>query len=199
MTDPVAQEIRSAVKVTWWLVLLRGIFAVIFGVLVLAWPAATALAIIVIYGIFAIADGLIEIALGFGLAGRPERRGLLFLQGVLSIVAGVIALVWPGITAVVALYLIAIYAIVIGLVELAGSFQLRREGIKRWWYHLISGALVVILGLILFIGHPVRGILALLWVLGILAIVSGVSLIAGAFIARKDLRELDRSIGRHAG
>lgn len=191
MSEPVAQEVRSLVKAAWWLVLLRGIFAVIFGILVLAWPGATALAIIVVYGIFAIADGIVEIALGLGAAGRPDNRWLLLLQGALSIIAGVVALVWPGVTAVVALYVIAIYAVVVGIIEIGGSVQLRRDGLNRWWYHLLSGGLAVVLGLILLIGHPVRGILALLWVLGVIAIVNGLALLAAAFVARRDLRELE--------
>ncbi len=193
-----ADQAKSFVRTVWWLVLLRGILAVLFGILVLAWPGATALAIVVLFGIFSIVDGITSLVIAFR---EREKKGkaLLIVQALVSIAAGIVALVWPTITAVVLLYVIAFWAILLGILEIVASFELKGLGLKRWWWHTLSGALGVVLGIILIAAHPAQGILALLVALGVLAIVNGVSLIIAAIAARGDVKELQHLIDARVG
>jgi uncharacterized membrane protein HdeD (DUF308 family) len=186
MTRPfdISAQVTSTARRFWWLLLVRGIFAVIFGVMAVAWPAPTALALALVFGIYAIMDGVASIALGFHERKAGEKWGATIVLGVLSIAAGIIALVWPVITALALLYLVAFWAIVAGIMSVAGAFGLRRAGIRHWGWTLIFGVLSVIFGLVLLIGNPVDGILGLIWAIGIFAIVEGIALIAGSFAVR---------------
>ena len=185
-------EARSMLKTLWWLVLLRGILAILFGIAVLAWPKATVVVFVALFAIFSLLDGILDIVLG--VQARGERgRWLIFLQGALAIIAGIIALVWPSITAVVLLWLVALWAIFSGVMEIAGSLELRRLAQPRWWWHSVAGVLAIVLGAILLFGNPVRGILAILWAVGVLAIASGIALVIAALISRRSINELSRT------
>ena len=118
-------EARSILKTLWWLVLLRGILAILFGIAVLAWPKAAVLVLVALFAIFSLLDGILDIVLGVQAKGE-RGRWLIFLQGALAIIA--IALAWPDITAIVLLWLVAIWAILSGAMEIAGSLELRRLG-----------------------------------------------------------------------
>jgi uncharacterized membrane protein HdeD (DUF308 family) len=181
-------EARSILKTLWWLVLLRGILAILFGIAVLAWPKATVVVFLVLFAIFSILDGILDIMMGVQAKGE-RGRWLVFLQGALAIIAGIIAVVWPSVTAVVLLWLVALWAILSGAMEIAGSLELRRLGQPRWWWHTVAGVLAIVLGAILLFGNPTRGILAILWAVGVLAIASGIALIIAAVIARRAVNE----------
>ncbi len=185
-------EARSVLKTLWWLVLLRGILAVLFGIAVLAWPKATVVVFVVLFAVFSFLDGILDIVLGVQAKGE-RGRWLIFLQGALAIIAGIIAVVWPSITAVVLLWLVALWAIFSGVMEIAGSLELRRLGQPRWWWHTVAGVLAIVLGAILLFGNPTSGILAILWAVGVLAIASGIALIIAAVITRRGINELDRA------
>ena len=185
-------EARSMLKTLWWLVLLRGILAILFGIAVLAWPKATVVVFLVLFAVFSLLDGILEIMMGVQAKGE-RGRWLSFLQGALAIIAGIIAVVWPSITAVVLLWLVALWAILSGVMEIAGSLEVRRLGQARWWWHTVAGALAIVLGAILLFGNPVRGILAILWAVGVLAIASGIALVIAALIARRAVNELYRA------
>ena len=185
-------EARSILKALWWLVLLRGILAVLFGIAVLAWPKATVVVFVVLFAVFSFLDGILDIVLGVQAKGE-RGRWLIFLQGALAIIAGIIAVVWPSITAVVLLWLVALWAIFSGVMEIAGSLELRRLGQPRWWWHTVAGVLAIVLGAILLFGNPTSGILAILWAVGVLAIASGIALIIAAVITRRGINELDRA------
>jgi uncharacterized membrane protein HdeD (DUF308 family) len=181
-------EARSILKTLWWLVLLRGILAILFGIAVLAWPKATVVVFLVLFAVFSILDGILDIMMGVQAKGE-RGRWLVFLQGALAIIAGIIAVVWPSVTAVVLLWLVALWAILSGAMEIAGSLELRRLGQPRWWWHTVAGVLAIVLGAILLFGNPTRGILAILWAVGVLAIASGIALIIAAVIARRAVSE----------
>ena len=148
-------EARSVLKTLWWLVLLRGILAVLFGIAVLAWPKATVVVFVVLFAVFSFLDGILDIVLGVQAKGE-RGRWLIFLQGALAIIAGIIAVVWPSITAVVLLWLVALWAIFSGVMEIAGSLELRRLGQPRWWWHTVAGVLAIVLGAILLFGNPTQ-------------------------------------------
>lgn len=173
--------VRSALHRSWWLLLLRGIAAVAFGVLTFVWPQISLLTLILVYGIYAVADGalaLIAAVRGGGFA----PRWWLALGGVVSILAGVLAFALPGLTALVLVYLIGFWSITRGVLEIIGAVRLRKE-IANEWSLGAAGALSVILGLIL-VFMPGAGAMGLLWLIATWAVLFGLLLIWVAFRVR---------------
>src|SRR6185312_6734764 len=130
----------------WWVLAVRGGAAVLFGLLALIWPGITVLALVLLFGAYALVDGVL--ALYTALADRPAaqgRRGWLALEGVAGVLAAIGAFVWPGITALVLLYLIAAWALVTGVAEILTAIRLRRE-IEGEWLMILSGPLSIVFG-----------------------------------------------------
>ena len=173
--------VLSAASGNWWAVLFRGIAAVLFGLAALFWPGLTLFVLVAVYGAFALVDGVFAIVAGIR-AGSESRRWLLVAEGALGVLAGLAALTWPGITAVVLLYIIALWAISSGILRIVAAISLRRE-IDNEWTMALSGALSIVLGVILAI-LPGVGLLSLTWLIGIFALAVGGSLIGLAFKVR---------------
>jgi uncharacterized membrane protein HdeD (DUF308 family) len=160
----------------WWSVALRGVLAVAFGVVAWIWPDITLHALVLLYGFYALVDGLLALAaLLVGGSLVRERRGWLIVEGVAGIAAGVIAFLWPGITALVLLYLIAAWAIATGVLEIAAAIWLRRE-LRGEWLLALGGVVSVLFGVFLIV-RPGEGAIAVVWLIGLFAIVFGVALI----------------------
>jgi uncharacterized membrane protein HdeD (DUF308 family) len=160
----------------WWAILLRGVCAVLFGLSAFVWPGVTLAALVLLYGAYALVDGVL--AVGWALVRRQAGAfpwGVL-LAGLGSIAVGVLTFLWPGLTALALLYLIAAWAIVRGVFEIIAAYHLRRE-IDNEWLLALSGALSVVLGVVLLVA-PGAGALALLWWIGAFAIAFGVVTIA---------------------
>jgi uncharacterized membrane protein HdeD (DUF308 family) len=164
----------------WWLLLLRGIASIVFGVLAFVWPGLTLVALILLWGAYAIADGGIALwAAISGKGGEIAPRWWLAIVGIVGLLAGLVAFVSPGLTALVLLMFIAGWAIVIGVLEIWGAIQLRKEIEGEWWL-VLSGLLSIAFGALLF-ARPGPGALALVWVIGAFAILHGCTLIGLAF------------------
>jgi uncharacterized membrane protein HdeD (DUF308 family) len=163
----------------WWAIVLRGVFAVLFGLGAFLWPGITLAVLVLLYGAYLLADGILAVV--WALAGRragPFPWGV-FLAGLASIVGGLAAFFWPGLTALVLLYVIAAWAIVRGVFEIIAAFHLRRE-LTNEWLLALNGALSVLFG-ILLIAAPGTGALAVLWLIGTFAIIVGVVMIVLGF------------------
>ena len=154
----------------WWLVLLRGICAIIFGVLTLMWPGLSLLTLVVLYGVFALFDGGLAIGAAI-MGGAPAPRWWLALVGVLGIGAGAVTLMWPGITGIVLLYFIAGWAIAAGVFEIVGAFRLRKEIEGEWWL-IAAGVLSVLFG-VLILMFPGAGALGIAFAIAWFAILYG--------------------------
>jgi len=164
----------------WWLLMLRGIAAVAFGILAFIWPGITLLALTYLFAAYALIDGVFALGAAiFGHTGGMVPRWWLAVVGIIGILAGLIAFAWPGMTALLLLLLIASWAIVIGALEIVGAIRFRKEIEGEWWL-IISGLLSIAFGVILFV-QPGSGALALIWVIGIYAILAGGSLIGLAY------------------
>ncbi len=164
----------------WWTVALRGVAAIALGILALFAPGAAYLSLVLLFGIYAIVDGVLALSL----AGRGARplRGSLVVRAIVSIAAGFITLLWPGITGLALLYVIALWAIFAGIVEVTMAIQLRKH-IEHEWLLGIEGALSIGFGILLFIA-PLAGAVVLgLW-LGAYALVIGGMLVATGFRLR---------------
>ena len=174
--------VKSALHRSWWLLLLRGIAAVAFGVLTFVWPQISLLTLILIYGIYAVADGILALIAAIR-GGGIAPRWWLALGGVVSILAAVVAFAWPGLTALVLVYLIGFWSIMRGVLEIVGAIRLRKE-IPNEWSLGLAGAPSVIFGLILVFA-PGAGVMGLLWLIAAWAVLFGLLLIWVAFKVRK--------------
>jgi uncharacterized membrane protein HdeD (DUF308 family) len=179
------QPVLPMLAGNWWALLVRGIVAVLFGLVALFWPGLTLWVLILFFGAYALVDGIFAIVAG--IRGTGGRRWLLFAEGALGVLAGLVAFFWPGMTALVLLYVIAFWAILTGIFEIVMAISLRRE-IENEWLMALGGVLSVIFGLILAV-LPGVGLLSLVWLVGIYAIVFGVSLIVLGFRVRGHRRE----------
>src|SRR5256885_4424651 len=123
----------DALARNWWVVALRGALAVLFGVLALVWPAITIGVLVLLFGAYALVDGVFALGSAlFGGARVEGRRAWLILEGVVGVAAGIVAFVWPGVTALALLWVIAAWAIITGVLEIATAIRLRRELRGEW-------------------------------------------------------------------
>jgi uncharacterized membrane protein HdeD (DUF308 family) len=163
----------------WWAIVLRGVFAVLFGLGAFFWPGITLAVLVLLYGAYLFADGIMAVL--WALAGRragPFPWGV-FLAGLVSILGGLATFFWPGLTALVLLYLIAAWAIVRGIFEIIAAFHLRRE-LTNEWLLALNGVLSVAFGVLLIVA-PGAGALAVLWLIGTFAVVVGILMIILGF------------------
>lgn len=161
---------------SWWALLLRGIAAVLFGVLAFVWPGITLTVLVLLWGAYAFVDGAFAIAAGIRSHGENRRWWVLLLEGILGVAAGIVAFAVPGITALVLLMLIAAWAIVTGVFEVVAAIQMRKY-IKGEWLLILAGIASILFGVLLFI-NPSAGALAVIWLIAAYALVFGVILIA---------------------
>ncbi|HET9175161.1 MAG TPA: HdeD family acid-resistance protein [Pseudolabrys sp.] len=168
----------------WWLLLLRGIAAIVFGILAFIWPVITLLTLTLLWGAFALADGILALWGSIsGPGGQAGSRVWLAIVGICGILAGLLAFAWPGITALVLLVFIAVWAIIIGVMQIWGAIQLRKE-IEGEWLLILSGLLSVAFGVLLLV-QPGAGALAVVWIIGWYAILAGCIYIALALRLKK--------------
>jgi uncharacterized membrane protein HdeD (DUF308 family) len=160
----------------WWTLAIRGVLAVLFGLAALIWPGITLRVLVWLFGFYAVVDGLLALAaLLVGGRRASGRRGWLLVEGVAGIAAGVFTFLWPHITALLLLYLIAAWAVVTGLLELAAAVVLRRE-LRGEWLLALAGVLSVAFGILLAV-RPGEGAIAIVSVIGVFAVVFGVALL----------------------
>ena len=160
----------------WGWIVVRGIAAVIFGVLALVLPGITLAALVLLWGAYALADGIIALIAAFRIRDRGKPFWALLVVGILGIAAGILTFIWPGMTAIVLLAFIAAWSLVMGIFQIIAAVRLRKS-IENEWLLGLSGLLSVIFGVLMLI-NPGAGALAVIWVIGAYAIVFGVLLIA---------------------
>jgi uncharacterized membrane protein HdeD (DUF308 family) len=186
---PTAADLAKAARAIWWLVLIRGVLAIIFGVIALIHPGVAFVALVFTFAAFAFVDGIINIVHAVRVRNRDKRWGWLLVQGILSVLAGAVAFVFPlaaGVTlGIFALSLIGVYAIMMGISGIPAAASLVDGGRK------VLGFIVAILSILLGIAlivivfvSPLNGIVNLIWVIGVYAIIIGVVLIVAAIQAR---------------
>jgi uncharacterized membrane protein HdeD (DUF308 family) len=167
----------------WWALALRGLAAILFGVLAFVWPGITLWALVLLFGSYMLVDGIFAIVAAVRAARREARWWLLLIEGVLGVLAGLVAFFWPGLTTLALLYFIAAWAIVTGILEIVGAIRLRQE-IEGEWALGLSGALSVLFGILLVVIPAPAGLLSLVWLIGAYALAFGVLLLVLAFRVR---------------
>ena len=175
-------SVRIRLVRNWWVLALRGLIAVLLGLCAFVWPAVALAVLVVLFGAFTLIHGLFTVWLAVGERRQSQRWWLLLIEGLVSIAVGVITFVWPTLTIVVLLYLIAIWACITGLLEIVTALW-RWRTLKQEWPLLLVGAISLLLGLILLF-RPAVGALALLWLFGAYAIIYGVLLLVFALRLR---------------
>ena len=179
--DAHAERLSSMLAGNWWAVALRGLAAIIFGLLALFAPGPTMLSLVLLFAATMLVDGVLNLIIGLRSVRRHERWGVFVLQGLASLAAAAVALLAPGVTVLAFVYLIAAWALVSGILALVAAVRLRHDH-GRWWLAL-SGVLNVLGGIALAV-VPLIGALVLTWWLGAYALVFGVTLLVLAFRLR---------------
>jgi uncharacterized membrane protein HdeD (DUF308 family) len=178
----------SVLTRNWWALALRGILAILLGLAAIVLPGVTLAVLITLFGAYAVVDGVLAIIAGVRAAERHERWWSPVLKGLAGIAAGVMAFIWPALTALALLYLIAGWAIVTGVLEVVAAVHLHRA--HGEWLLIINGVLSILFGLLIVV-WPGAGLITLLWMIVVYAVIFGATLLVLAF-------RLRRLHGRHA-
>jgi len=173
----------------WWLFALRGLVAVIFGVVALIRPEQMLQALVLVFGAYALVDGIFTVIAGIASYRYFKRWWAVLLEGVVGIVIGLLTFFWPNITALALLYYIAAWALITGIFEIVAAIQLRRV-ITGEWALILSGLLSMVFGVLLFV-FPAAGAVSMVWMIGVYAILFGITLIILAFRLRSLGREFE--------
>lgn len=162
----------------WWILLARGIVAIVFGLLAFAWPGLTIIILTTLFAVYALVDGVFALVVGI-----HARWWVLAVVGILGILAGLFAFFYPGLTALTLLLIIAAWAVVRGVIEIAAAIQLRKV-IANEWALILGGVFSVVFGIILF-ARPAVGALAVVWIIGAYALVIGIFLVMLSFRVKR--------------
>jgi uncharacterized membrane protein HdeD (DUF308 family) len=165
------QAVSSLLAQAAWVPILRGVAALLFGLVALFWPGIALSVVVALFGIYACIDGFLALIASFRMAGRHDPWIALLLEGIVGIAAGIIVFRTPGLAAVALVYVVAAWAIVTGCMEIVSAVTLRRYIAGEWALGL-SGLLSVILGWLLF-AQPLAGVVTLVWLIGLYAVFFG--------------------------
>jgi uncharacterized membrane protein HdeD (DUF308 family) len=166
----------------WWALAVRGVAAVLFGVIAFALPGVTLTVLVLFFAAYLLVDGIFALVAGLRAAEHHERWGGLVAEGVLDLVAGVLVVMWPGMTLLLFIYLAAFWAIVSGIALLVAAFRLHRQ--HGEWLLILAGVLSVVWG-VLVVLFPIAGILVWAWWIGAYALVFGIAMLVAAFRLRR--------------
>lgn len=160
----------------WWALFLRGLAAVLFGVLAFVWPGLTLAVLVFMFGAYALVDGVFAVVTAVNAPKGFERWWILLLEGVFGILVGVLTFIWPAMTAFALLYFIAAWGVITGVLEIVAAVRLR-GAISGEWLLVVGGVLSIVFGLALMFA-PAAGALAVVWLIGAYAIAFGLLLVS---------------------
>ncbi len=166
----------------WWAIEIRGVLAVLFGIIALFYTDTTMLSLVYLFAFYALADGIFAIVAGVRAMAAHERWGWLLVEGIVGILAAVIAVIWPELSLVAFVALIAGWSIVTGILELGAAYRLDGTSGRGWL--AFAGIMSIAFGVLLILA-PIAGAVVLTWWLGAYAIVFGISLMTLGFRLRK--------------
>jgi uncharacterized membrane protein HdeD (DUF308 family) len=166
----------------WWVIALRGILGILFGLVALFFPGVTILSLVLLFSAYMLVDGAFSIAGAIRAMGRNERWGWLLLNGIWSILTAIVAFLWPGLTAIVYELIIAAWSIVSGALMLTAAYRMRSGARARGWL-IFGGILSVLFGVLLVIA-PLMGAIVLTWWIGAYVLVLSIFMLALAFTLR---------------
>lgn len=176
----------------WWVLALRGLAGILFGIAAFVWPESTLAALVLVFGAYVFVDGIFALIAGIGMRRQLSLWWLVVLEGVAGIILGVLTFRLPDITALVLLSFIAAWSIVTGIFEIATALRIRTM-IENEWLMILSGVVSIVFGALL-IGQPGAGEIAIVWLLGAYALLFGLLMLMLAF----RLRGMRDTIGHRA-
>jgi uncharacterized membrane protein HdeD (DUF308 family) len=176
----------------WWLLALRGVVGILFGIGAFVWPGATLAALVIVFGAYVFVDGIFAVVTGIGMRRQLSLWWLVVLEGVAGIVLGLLTFRSPDTTALVLLTIIAAWSIVTGIFEIVTALRIRTL-IANEWLMILSGAVSIVFG-VLLIAQPGAGEIAIVWLLGAYALLFGLLTLMFAF----RLRAMRERVGRRA-
>lgn len=180
----------------WWVYAVRGIAAILFGIMALIWPGPTLAVLVLLFGAYALVDGIaLLVALVRGDVLARRHKWITALMSGLGIVVSIATLLWPGMTALTLLYLVAIWAISMGMLQIAAAVEFRRE-IDGEFFVILGGVLSIVLGALL-VAFPGTGLLSLVWLVGFWAELFGFSSLGLAYRLHGIDRDLNKAHVRH--
>ncbi|WP_370678916.1 HdeD family acid-resistance protein [Comamonas sp. GB3 AK4-5] len=174
---------------TWWVLLLRGLVAIAFGVLTFAQPGVSLVALMLTFGVFTFVDGILGMYAAIRGRGLGGHWWVLMLWGLVGVIVGVLTVVAPAVTALVMTIYIAAWALVTGVMQIIAALRLRKE-IRGEWLLVLGGAMSVLFGGFV-LAQPGAGMMAMLWVLALYAVLLGLVMVLLAFKVRKGVRLLE--------
>jgi uncharacterized membrane protein HdeD (DUF308 family) len=167
----------------WWAVALRGVLAILFGIVTFMTPGLTVASLVLLFGAYALIDGIFTIVAAVRAARADQRWGALLVEGFVGIAAGIFTFLWPGVTALTLLYVIAFWAIVTGILEIAAAIRLRKV-ITGELFLGLAGAASIVFGILIVMRPGAASLAIALWI-GAYAIVFGIVLLVLAFRLRR--------------
>jgi uncharacterized membrane protein HdeD (DUF308 family) len=171
------------VRQVWWMFAWRGVVALLFGALALVWPGLTLLWLVVLFAVYAFIGGGVSVVAGFRNRKTDDHWWLALLLGLVSLGAGIIAVLHPDLTALVLVLLMGANAIVTGILDIAIAIRLRKA-IRGEWVLVLAGLVSILFGVLVFL-FPGAGALALVWLISLYAIMVGILLLVAAWRARR--------------
>lgn len=172
----------------WWSLVIRGVVAIVLGLIAFVWPGITIGALVLLFGAYAIIDGATSIVGAVRASQAHERWGALLIEGLVGIAAGIVTFAWPAITAIVLIYVIASWAIVTGIFELIAAVRLRKH-ITGEWLLALGGIASVVFGILIMMA-PIAGAVVIAFWIGAYELIFGVLLLALGFRLRGWMRRL---------
>jgi uncharacterized membrane protein HdeD (DUF308 family) len=182
---------RVTLVKNWWSLVVRGVIAIILGILAFVWPGITLMALAFLFAGYALLDGALSLAGAVRAAEAHGRWGALLFEGIVGILAAFITVLWPAITALALVFIIAAWAIITGVAEIAAAIRLRRH-IHGEWLLALAGVVSILFG-VLVAAMPLAGAVVIAWWVGAYLVVFGVMLVALGFRLRNWAR------GAHVG
>ena len=183
LDNTISDSIAELFRHSWWVLALRGLAAVLFGILAFIWPGITIFTLVLLFGAYALVNGVLALVIAFKGPRRIRRFGSLIFGGLISVAAGVIAFIWPGMTAFSLVIVIAAWAIVNGIAEIVVAIRLRKE-ISGEWLLIVAGIASILFGVCLFL-NPLIGALVLVWWIGGFTFAFGILLMVLGFRMRR--------------
>ncbi len=188
MADDVTSDIAGVLRSIWWLPVLRGALLLVLGLVMFAAPLTTVSALVWVFGVFAVADGIV--AIGQGLANRAEAGfGWWIAEGLAGIVFGAVVVLWPGATALVVFYLLALWVLVLGILTVVVAIVRYRAQDPGWTWVLVWGLVSFLFGLLL-VTKPQDTVAVVVVVFGLFAFVAGILLVVAGFATRSIAKQL---------
>ncbi|HTM50792.1 MAG TPA: HdeD family acid-resistance protein [Bryobacteraceae bacterium] len=184
---------RPLMAWNWWTLTIRGLVAILFGVFTFFWPAVTLTVLALLFGAYALVDGIFNVVSAVRGGPDQERWWVILLQGVISLGAGLLTAFWPAITVLALIYVLAAWAILTGLLELAAAVKLRQY-ITGEWLLALAGVASVVFGLLLIV-QPFAGAIVVAWWIGAYALIFGAILIGLSFRLRAWSRSVEPQRG----